>query len=235
MSQPVPQGYPDFVRRTPMSDQIVINTSGSSALTQTFGPFYSGNVPAYIMFFQGSGTYSQVLIDWYLDSAATILLGTSRRDYAPTTFGRHTFRSITPYFKVRIVPVGGPTLTYKLILMTTSDVQAPVFSQGYVNVIGQTANGVVGGGQIQAFSQVVHDGTAIWTARCTAASWDATLSTQDSSASLTDIDRVDNTSGGGTSRMVFLSSARAVITLNNHDAGAQTYSIYLSLNPVEGT
>lgn len=235
MVQPVPQGYPDFVRRTAMSDQIVVNDTGSTSVTKTYPIIYAGNVPAFMLFFSGTAQYSQVQITWYADAAGTVSLGTSKRDFPPSTFDNGTFRSISPYLKVSIVPQGGVALSYHIILTTIADVQTTPFDNGYVNLIGQTANGIVGGGQVQAFSQRCPTGQLSWNVRCTATSWDATLQLRSVTGAISDIDRVDNTSGGGLTRLVYTSGAQPLITLNNHDAGAQTYSMYLSANPNTGS
>lgn len=231
MSSPV-VGYPDFIRRTPMADQILINDhplNPVAAKTYTVG--YVPNIQALWMHFVVTGGRARVQLNWYADSGFLTLIGTSQLDTGAAGIINRSFRPFTPYLKVVVTPQAGGVSSWTLVLTTMADTNSPVLSIIYVNDL-ERLNFGIGASSVDVHqSQMCRVGTAQWMATCTAASWSAQLQVVDFNLNTTLVDYVDNLTGAGQMRLVYMGGGTPQITTTNNDAAAKTYTHILNWVP----
>lgn len=232
MTSPL-QGYPDYARRTPMADQILINdtqTGLMSLITYTVG--YVPNILALWMHFTAQGGRSRVQFSWYADSGFTVLIGQAQMDTGSTSgIINRSFRTFAPYLKVTVIPQAGSSLNTTLILTTVSDVTIPTLSNVYVNDIGRNGTSIGATSSDTAVSQQCRIGSALWSVTASAASWNARLQTVDFNNNISTIDRVDNANGAGQQRPIYIGGGTPQILVVNNDASAKVYNAFLNWVP----
>lgn len=229
MTLPVPQGYPDYLRKSALSDQVLVNDTRTGATgTVSYPVQYVANIPALWFFFSASLLGAKVIFNWYLDAAGTNLLGQSSLEFGPSSSGNRSFRPITSYVRLQVVPSAGTGLNYTLIVMSLTDVNSSKLSMPFINLLNQS--GVAIGASVTSVfvSGVVHVGEAVWSAFCTANVWIATLELVGFTGTTTIIDRCDWQDNKQTCRPVWLGGGVPQIRMQNGDAANKFLNVSLN-------
>lgn len=171
----VAQGYPDYSRLTPWSDQFFINDqlavhpSGFS-----YGPFDASNIRALAFDLQSTNQDIGFEFDWFTDSTALNSVYTTGISVGSSLRAIDTMRPIAPYFKMSVSVLGGGNVNFSALVTSASSTPLPVVDVNEPRLINQISVAIPASTTVQvsalrwwrgrAFIQVFTSGTNFsWT------------------------------------------------------------------------
>lgn len=227
----VSQGYPDYSRLTPWSDQIFINDTGvTHASGFAYPRMYMANVRALLFNIQpGSGALA-FSFRWYTDAVTPNSFKSTQISVGQSQTATRTIRPLGPYLDIAVVSNAGGNVTYNLLLATTADTPLPMVDDNSPILINQLAIPIAATTTTtvnalnwwcgQAYAQAFTSGT----------NWQWTLKVTDYQG-LTHQVAAKNQVTGIAGMYVFVPSGIVSMDVSNSDAAPKTFWAYLIGDP----
>lgn len=231
MSAPVYQGTPDYLRREPYADQILINDSGTTDSTgKSYGPFYVGNIRALYMRAEADTNFLSVQFVWLDKSPGGTQIENSFMDVGAPQILRKSFRPYTPWLQINITAPLGQTVNFQMLLTTMADVTIPKLSPAQCVGVSIAGAGIGAGATVVTVATNAHIGEAFFEGFVTGGSWVMNCEVVSSTGGITVVSRAANDAGRFAKR-IYIPSGKVQVRVTNTAAGASLYDVVLVYRP----
>lgn len=232
MTTPVTQGAPDWSRQAPWSDQILINDQNvTNASPHVYPAMYVGNIRALLFHFTPQTADADVTITWYADLAATQILKADSVDTGNGQPIEFTIRPYSPVMKVTVQISGAGSLTYNLFVTTIADTSYPLYSTWRTQIIYTLGQAIGASSAVTVQAAWSFIGYAFVQGYTSGTSWDFQVFSKDFNGNIRQLLTHDN-GRGQTPDYIYLPGGHLYATMNNRDAAAHAFSLYVMGDPM---
>jgi hypothetical protein len=233
MTAPVPIGTPDWFRTFATSRTIFARQIANSISSPLTLPVLAlANMENVGIYFQGIINPGQIIFQWFEDQALTLSLTTDVIEVIAGTSFDQTIPVKGPFATLQINPQGATPFTYTLIVY---EAPHPAITQPFATgnlLIEEDGVSVPATSTTTVTASRVYCGPiSIIAYSVDAASFSVDVQAQRAGGAIHSLSRVDQVSPR-THHLLYTPAIPLVINMNNHDAAARQFYVFVTAKPL---
>lgn len=231
----VPQGYPDYMRRSTVTDQMLVNDTVAGASGQQYGVFYVANIPALLVNVTNGVNPVQVEFRWCADRLGNTVIRATHIDVPTGLSMVHTVVPQAPYLVVatNLDSLGDP-LNYSLQVSVVPDIRYPTTDNKWTNILSRENIAIAASGTATEAPQVVRYGEVTWSGFMSGGTWGLVVYRVDINGVQSLVSEMDNITPKFEPQRFYWGGGGLLVKVFNGTAAPQTYNVWLTCNPTLG-
>jgi hypothetical protein len=233
VTSPAPVGFPDWQRTFAAARNVLVNIGPRAIVApDVTGPIPTVNMKSILIDLNTSVNNASLLIEWFIDKAATVSLTQDVIDVRTNIFFEQTVAVKGPFARFTVEPMPGATCTYFLLVSESADNNISQVDADH-NILIQTEEVSIAAGATRTDRpiHVMAAPASFFAFSLDAASWECLLS----------IERADNSTSlfayasnktTPLPQSIYLPACPFRVDTTNHDGAARTFIIAVLAKPL---